>query len=302
MFAHTQPVEHAVIVVVAASAVAWYGVGWLRTPHRRYPPLVAWAGGVATVAVATSPALERYAAQSFTGHMVQHLLLIVVAAPLLVVARPLRAVMLAVPHFVAHPGTRPVTRLGAGSEGAARFRSVRRLAREVRRGWRRRAGVLAAVAFVSTLVLTHLTVVYDLALRNRVVHDVEHVAYLASAVALWATATAAGRSGGAGRVAMVFAVIAGSAFVGVVLLSARAPLVPTYADRLGTAAALDDQRAAASLMWVGGMAVTLPLLFTAVWRWAAAEERVAEQLEEYEHAGLRRATRPADETTPMPPR
>jgi len=288
VLAHSQPVEHAVIVVVAASAVAWYGVGWLRMRDRRYPALVAWAGGVATVAVATSPALERYAAQSFTGHMVQHLLLIVVAAPLLVVARPLRTMMLTVAHSVSLPVSQPA----GAHDGAARMGAVRRLARHVRRGWRRRAGVLAAAAFVGTLVLTHLTVVYDLALRNRVVHDVEHVAYLASAVALWATATAAGRRGGAARMAMVFAVIAGSAFVGVVLLSARAPLVPTYADRLGSAAALDDQRAAASLMWVGGMAVTLPLLFTAVWRWAAAEERVAEQLEEYQRAGIGPATRP----------
>jgi hypothetical protein len=48
---------------------------------------------------------------------------------------------------------------------------------------------------------------------------------------------------------------------------------------LGIEAALDDQRAAASLMWVGGMAITLPLLIVSVWRWAAAEERIAERAE-----------------------
>lgn len=77
----------------------------------------------------------------------------------------------------------------------------------------------------------------------------------------------------------MFGVIGGSALLGVVLLSATTPLVPTYAIELGVEAALDDQRAAASLMWIGGLAITLPLLIVSVWRWAAAEKRIAERSE-----------------------
>jgi putative membrane protein len=70
--------------------------------------------------------------------------------------------------------------------------------------------------------------------------------------------------------------------LGIVLLSASTPLFSTYLDRLGPDAALDDQRVAASLMWVGGMATTLPLLLVAVWRWASAEERIAARAEKLE--------------------
>jgi putative membrane protein len=83
----------------------------------------------------------------------------------------------------------------------------------------------------------------------------------------------------AARIGSVFGVVAGGALLGMILIAATAPLMPTYEARLGTAAALDDQRSAAALMWVTGMFTTLPLLVLAVWRWAAAEERIARRAE-----------------------
>ena len=77
----------------------------------------------------------------------------------------------------------------------------------------------------------------------------------------------------------MFGVIAGGALLGMILLSATVPLIPTYEARLGSEAALDDQRAAAAIMWVTGMLTTLPLLVLAVWRWAATEERVTRRAE-----------------------
>ena len=77
----------------------------------------------------------------------------------------------------------------------------------------------------------------------------------------------------------MFGVIAGGALLGMILLAATEPLMPTYAARLGADRALDDQRAAAAIMWVTGMFTTLPLLVLAVWRWASAEERIARRAE-----------------------
>jgi cytochrome c oxidase assembly factor CtaG len=96
---------------------------------------------------------------------------------------------------------------------------------------------------------------------------------------MWAAVLGVGRTAAPARIGAVFGVIAGSAFLAIVLMAATAPMMPTYEARLGPRAALDDQRAAAAIMWVSGMFTTLPLLVLAVWRWAATEERVARRSE-----------------------
>jgi len=196
--------------------------------------------------------------------MVQHLAMIVVAAPLLVVARPLDTARRA--------RTRRGHRPGA-------------IERRTAHTWRRAGTVVAPLGFAVVLVGTHLTGVYDAALRHRWVHELEHVAYAVSAVALWGAIRAGGTRRAVGRVGAVFGVIACTAFVGVVLISATTPLVPTYAALLGTGPALADQRHAAALMWVTGMLTTLPLLLLAVWRWAETEERTARRAEALVNAG-----------------
>lgn len=255
--AHTSPFAHGAFVLGCCIALGLYGLAWLTVSQRATLRLWCWTGGLIALAVSTAPSVEQWAAESFTGHMVQHLLMIVVAAPLLVLARPVSTIA------------------SRWSPGWSRSKTRRRAA-----SWWRRAGPLLAPAlFLAALYATHLTGIYDAALGSQLVHDLEHLAYVAAACALWSVVTASGRAGSAGRVGAVFGVIGGSALLGVVLLSAPTPLVPTYVRELGVEAALDDQRAAASLMWVGGMAITLPLLIVSVWRWAAAEERIAERAE-----------------------
>ena len=255
LLAHTSPVEHTVIVAVGLGAIALYGWAWFRSSTPSIGRLSAWCGGVLTLLLAVLPSMERWAERSFTGHMVQHLMMIVVAAPLLVLAAPVRTLHVLWQHRVS-PAERSVARR-----------------------WRSHGASLAAAGFIGVLYLTHLTEIYDIALQNRFVHDIEHVAYVGSAVALWAALRAHGRAAAPARVAAVFAVIGSTALLGVVLMSASSPLVATYAELLGVGEALDDQRSAAALMWVGGMATTLPLLVVSVWGWAAAEERLAERSE-----------------------
>jgi putative membrane protein len=255
MTAHTSPVEHLTLVVLACGALALYGFGWLRLRDASPWRLAAWGGALLVTLVSTAPVVETWAARSFTGHMGQHLAIIVIAAPLFVVAQPVRTIG---PLFVR--GTTP---------------SERRLSRT----WHRHGVLLATVGFLGVLYLTHLTGIYELALGNRIVHDFEHLAYLGAAAALWAAIRMPGRSHGAARVGAAMAVIGGTALLGVVLLSANEPLVPTYVASLGADEALDDQRRAASFMWAGGMGLTLPLLLASVWMWASAEERVARRAE-----------------------
>ncbi len=254
MLAHSG-VDHVAIGLLAAGAVGAFGLAWLRVPHPSSARLWSWIAGVGLVVVASLPFMEGIAARTFAGHMVQHLIVIILAAPLLVVARPV--------HTMLQAGWIPTTAWG------------RRLGAR----WHRAAPLLGPGLFIVVLFATHLTSVYDDALANRWLHEAEHAAYLLAACAMWTAVLGVGRVGAVARVGSVFGVIAGSALLGLVLMAATEPLMPTYAARLGVDGALDDQRSAAAIMWVTGMFTTLPLLVAAVWRAAATEERVAQRAE-----------------------
>lgn len=253
MLAHTG-IDHVALGVVAAAAIGGYGWAWLRQRRSEAWRLTAWAGGVGVVLLASLPFVERLAAESFTGHMVQHLLVIVVAAPLLVLAAPLRTLTAA----RTLPTTAPGRRLAAW--------------------WHQWAAVVGPLGFVTVLFVTHLSSIYDEALHRRWLHELEHAAYLGGAVLTWSAVLGPRRSGAVGRVGAAFGVSAGGALLAMILLTAPEPLIDTYAARLG-ADALDDQRRAAALMWVGGMLTTVPLFVLAVWRWASAEHRAVTRAE-----------------------
>lgn len=254
MLAH-DGIDHVALGAVAAALVGVYGVAWLRAGATDGRRLAAWIVGVAVVLVASMPLMEDMAGRTFTGHMVQHLLVIVVAAPVLVFAEPLT---------VLH-------RSGLVQPGP--------LGRRVGRWWRRWAPVVAPAVFVGVLVSTHLSGIYDAALGNRLLHELEHAGYLTGALLVWAAVLGRRRVLGIGRIGVAFAVTVGGALLGMILISAPDPLMTTYVDRLGESAALDDQRRAAALMWVTGMLTSLPLLVLAVFGWANAEHRAQRRLE-----------------------
>ena len=135
------------------------------------------------------------------------------------------------------------------------------------------------MVFVLVLFVSHLTSVYDRALGNRLIHELEHAAYLGASVLLWSAVMGHGRAASVARVGIAFAVGAAGSVLGIALLSASEPLIPTYERRLGISDALADQRTAATIMWIGGMVTTVPLLLVAVWRWASAEERTTRRAE-----------------------
>jgi putative membrane protein len=257
MLAHSSPVDHVLVVVLACGAVVVYGVAWLRRPGQPLGRLLAWVGAIVITVTATMPTVEGWADRTFTGHMAQHLAFIVLAAPLFVLAQPVLTMHYS-PWLSHRPGTTE---------------------RAVGRWWHRNGALLAPALFLGVLYLTHLTDVYEWALDNRFIHDAEHVAYLASAITLWAVIHMPSQRSPLPRLGVAMAVIAGTAMLGVVLMSASEPLIPTYVEQLGVDRALDDQRLAASFMWAGGMGLTLPLLLTSVWVWASAEQRMAARSE-----------------------
>ena len=104
---------------------------------------------------------------------------------------------------------------------------------------------------------------------------------------------AAGTRRGIDRVLAVLAVIAGMAFLGAILISADQPLIDTYAATQGVDDALHDQRIAASIMWVTGMIITVPLFLVTVWRWASLEQATAERREALDGSSSSTPRRPS---------
>jgi cytochrome c oxidase assembly factor CtaG len=253
VIAHTSIAQHALLGIVGVLAVAAYAALWGR--HRRASIVepVMWAVGIAVALLATAPPLERAADRSFTWHMAQHLVLGLVATPFLVLARPGHLLAEALP-------------------------SLRRHGRVLRLG---QAGPIAAAAVAVVLMfVVHAGPVYDLALRHRTAHDVQHVLFAVSGALFWAGALGPRARQGPSRLIAALTAATGLTLLSVWILMLDAPLSDVYVARRGFASALDDQRMGAGLMWVGMIALTMPLLMLAVWRWAAAEQRQAERLEQ----------------------
>ena len=94
MLAHSSPAQHIGTVAVAVALTVLYGRGWLAaraSPGR----LWCWVAGVIALLASMSPPMETVSTESFTGHMVQHIVMIVIAAPLLVLSRPIDTLL---PH------------------------------------------------------------------------------------------------------------------------------------------------------------------------------------------------------------
>ena len=250
--AHSAPLQHLALSVVAVLCGAAYLRAWSQLGRPRLRSALCFVGGTAGLLLATAPPAERMAERTFTGHMVQHLALLAVAAPLLVLSHPVETL--------------------AATRRWSRHRWWRRLTVvRARVGWL--VPPLAWVALVGSLYGTHLTGFYDAALRHQAVHDLEHGTYLAAGLLLWSAVVGHGAVRAPARAALAAGTMAPVALLGVVLTSASQPLSASYQRRLGTAEALADQRAGASLMWVGAMLSTLPLVMWSVYAWAAREHR-----------------------------
>jgi cytochrome c oxidase assembly factor CtaG len=162
--------EVAAPLLIAACACA---VGWRRL-RRRGGSASGWrvaasAGGLLSVLIALSAPLDRLAHVSFAAHMLQHLLLIVGAAPLLLLADPFAALCWALPAPVR-------SRAGRLLRPGTPLRSIWRGLTTVSVAW---------LAHVAAVWLWHLPSAYDAAVADRVVHDVEHLIFFGTAVLFW---------------------------------------------------------------------------------------------------------------------
>jgi cytochrome c oxidase assembly factor CtaG/cytochrome c2 len=202
--------------------------------------LAAGLAGLA-VAVALLPPLDRAAGTLLSAHMAQHVLLTLVAAPLVALARPLAVVLVALPRAwrPRHvPGARAPLAVAAGAHAVALW------------AW-------------------HLPPLYDVALASAPVHALEHATLTATAAWLWWSAT---RQRPAGALALFATALHAGALGALLTLAPRPWFVAHRAGGAGLTA-LEDQQLAGIVMWVPAGVVLTGFALALLAAWLRQAER-----------------------------
>lgn len=254
--------------LLAAGALYARGVARLWREAGIGRGVLAWqlsafaAGWVALVLALLSP-VAAWSEVLFSVHMTQHEILMVVAAPLLVLARPLGAFVWALPRRWRGPVGRWTRRSWLGA------------------AWRVLTGPLTVwILHAAALWIWHLPALYQAAVENAGIHALMHVCFLFSAALFWWVVVHGryGRLGYGMGVLFVFTTGLHATLLGALLTVAPRPWYDLYratAPRFAVDA-LVDQQLAGLLMWVpfGIVFVVIGLALFAAWL-GEAERRVA---------------------------
>jgi putative membrane protein len=226
----------------AALGIA-YTAGFVRLWRRTAPGAGVRGSGLAGLAgclallMAVAPPLAGVSDVLFAAHMGQHELLMLVAAPLLVLGRALLVALGALP--------KPVQ--------AVVVRQARRPA--VRWVWRRLTSPVAVLVLQGIVLWGwHVPWAFEAALGHEALHAFQHVTFLASAALFW-WALVHGRFGRVGYgtgVLVVFVTAMHSGLLGALITFAPRPLYGTHAARAAAADVLplEDQQLAGLIMWI----------------------------------------------------
>lgn len=235
---------------LALSALC-FAIGWrrLRPRSRLGSPALArrgslFAGGWLILTVALVSPLHEAGERSFAAHMIEHELLMLAAAPLLVLSRPLAIMLWAFP-----PGGRG--RIGRLAASAPIARLWTRLS----------APVTATIVQAALLWLWHSPALFDRALVSEGWHAAQHLSFVVGALFFWsamlgrrgAKSSASGARAGAALCLFATSVLSGA--LGALMAFAESPWYSGYA-RLGMApfglSPAEDQQLAGLIMWVPG--------------------------------------------------
>ncbi len=248
---------------IAAVALWLLGVRRVRARGGRVARArtAAWLAGVVAILVALDSGIGLYDTTLFSIHMVQHLLLTLVAPPLLLLAGPITLLLQAAPPRTRRRWILPV--LHARALGIVAN------------------PVVAGVLFALVMWGTHISPVFEASLENVTIHEAEHAAYLVSALLLWWPVV--GRDPSPWRLSPAAGALylglqmPQMAFLAVAILMAPTPLYATYADATRTwgPTPLADQQMAAGIMWVAGSLVFVGAVVVLIALWMRDEDRRA---------------------------
>jgi putative membrane protein len=228
--------------LVVSGWLYWRGLRALWREAERGRGIRRWEAwcylsGWLTLFIALVSPLHPLGEVLFSAHMTQHELLMLVAAPLVVLGRPVVAFLWALPLGWA----RRVGRWGKG----AWFQRV----------WRAVTNPLAAWALHAVaLWVWHVPVLFEATLQSDLVHTLQHVSFLGSALLFWWALIHGphGLMGYGAALLYLFTTMVHSGVLGALIAFANAVIYPTYSATTESwgLTALEDQQLGGFIMWV----------------------------------------------------
>jgi putative membrane protein len=263
-----------------AGGASVYAIGvarlWRRAGRRGLRPLhvAAYAAGLLSLWIALLSPLDTLSDVLFSAHMGQHELLMLVGAPLVVVGRPLLALVWALPSSVRD-------RALAVTERAS-----------FRRAWHAVTHpVVVLVVHGAALWGWHVPGLFEEALAHETIHALQHLSFFLTAALFWWSLVHGryGRAGYGAAVFFVFATALHSGLLGAMLTFARSLWYPTHEARTRAAGLdpLQDQQVAGLLMWIPAGVLLAIVAIALLSAWLGEAERRA-----------RRPLLPLDEQVP----
>jgi cytochrome c oxidase assembly factor CtaG len=268
-----------VAMVLGALALYLWGVRRANVLRPRHPwsggKTAAFVGGLASTSLALFSFIGVYDGELFWDHMVQHLLLIMVAAPLFALASPLELA------FRATTGTAHLV-----VAEALRSRVARVLGHP---------GV-AFVLYAVMIPITHLTVWYNYTLEHESVHNAEHLVFLGVGYLFWRQIFGSDpnryRMHPALQFGYLFMAIPIDTFTGLSLDQTVREIFPAYlaTHRTWGPSYVQDLHLGGVIMWVGGDTLMLwPMILVALY-WLHQDERRAVRIDRELDAAMEAAS------------
>ena len=256
------------IVLVLALAAGIYLTGWARLRGQAegaatVTSLVLYLGGIAALVVALVSPVDRLAAERLSMHMVQHILLLMIAPLGILLANPFPVVLWGL------PGGLRESFAGLFREGCM-GRSVLTALTSMPVAW---------TLYVVNLWGWHHPALYQAALRYWWVHDLEHWLFFVTAVLFWwpilnvAPLYRPARPLGT-RVIYLLAATLQNTLLGMSIAVPERILYPFYAavPGLATLSPIQDQGLGGGIMWVSGHMYVIPILVLVARRLISEDE------------------------------
>ena len=264
------------VVTIALAVISLLWVRAIRQVAREHPGnpyprrrTVSFAAALVLLLLALQSGIERYDTTLFSMHMIQHLILLFPVPILLLQAGPVTLLL-----RVASPRWR------ARILAVMQSRVVAVVSHPLV-GW---------TLLVAVMWGTHLSLLFDAALEDPLIHDMEHMLYLSTALLFWAPIFSVDpirhRLRGGSALAYLITQMPQNSFLGVAIMFSSTPLYPHYVtlQRAWGPTPLEDQQLAGAIMWLVGDALFLAAIFVVLAALAKSEDRPQSRYDEAQTA------------------